>query len=159
MIFSFISCTFRPIFYTLSMLLIIFPVTLISSTSLVGIYSKSVSFVIRPFSVVNISLNMEEFALTLSYIQLPFTLIACSVNPLHSSLTVPHATLPLATIDCTSLILILTFLNWSILIKDTSQSFICFFCLEVLALTLNILFLDPESTPLKESFYKSLDSN
>ena len=80
-----------PNFYTLTVLLVIFPFAFIASTLGIDVDTFSVGFIISPIPLVNVSIYVMELSLTLCEAILPLTFVDCPISPFHGTLPVAES--------------------------------------------------------------------
>ena len=103
------------------MLLIVFPLTLVTSATLVGVDAKPIRFAVAPLPIVDFTIWVEEFSFAMSLIVAPLALIVSSVRPSHLAGSVPQATHPLAFIDGVVLVLVSLRLKALVLVEFPSE--------------------------------------
>ena len=91
-----------PGFFTLAVLEIVFPLTLIACTIHMNISSETIRFVVDPVALVDVSVDMNELSMPVGPVVFPLTLIASTIRPHLHSVPVTEPTYPLALICRTS---------------------------------------------------------
>jgi len=80
-IVALVTSTIGPGFDTLAVLLILFPVSLVSCAIEVAVYAESMSFVILPIAIIDISVSMDESPLSVGFVFLPPPFIEGAIRP------------------------------------------------------------------------------
>jgi hypothetical protein len=128
---SFVSGSFRPCFDTLTVLLIVLPLSFISSFIHICIDTVAICLVSRPISVVDITINMVKSSFTAGYVEGPLTFVHGTIRPGHFTSTVTETSLPLALVDSISFVGVALVYDRGILIVPTLQGLVCFLFLEI----------------------------
>lgn len=131
-VLAFVCRSFRPGLRALSILKIIFPVPFVAWAFQILINTMSIRFIIWPLSLVCISISMGKLALTFCLIVRPLTFKFCFIWPLHHTVAMTHSAEPLSIINSASRVLIFFLLNFSFVLKHTSERFFRFALLKIL---------------------------
>ena len=95
-----IPCVVWPVFNTIAVLAILFPVSDIFSSVKMLISATSLSFVIEPVTLIDVTIPMDESTFTVGLVIFPVADVLTAVLPDLGSLTLSVAVLdPLAMID------------------------------------------------------------
>jgi hypothetical protein len=121
-----------PDFDSFAVLLIVFPLSFISSTLCIDIYSEAICFVIDPLAFVNISINMIEFSSSESLTIIPLSFINGSISPFHSPSSMAEPTKPFTAVLSPILIRI-SLDEWFLAcLEEAMKSFFRLFLCEIL---------------------------
>lgn len=98
--FSFIHCSIRIFFYSLTSLFILYPIPFVYSAITVCIYSIPMTFIIEPIPYVNVTILMNQSTNAACFIILPETFIHRSIWPYLFSFSPFHSIFPLTNVNC-----------------------------------------------------------
>jgi len=99
-IVAFIHRIIGPNFFSLTVLEIIFPFTLVPGTVLMNVDSIAVGLVIEPLTFEDITIHVPEFSITASLIEPPVALVFGAILPDLDTVTVLQVSEPLSNICC-----------------------------------------------------------
>lgn len=98
LILSFVDLSIKPLFYTVTILLIIFPLSNIFGTIFMGIGSLTASLIVNPFAFIDVSISMVKSSLAIGLIVFPLSNIFGSISPDLNTETLSFSIEPLTLI-------------------------------------------------------------
>ena len=96
---SFVLGAIWPLFDSLSVLLILVPLTNVGGTICVLVGAVAVSFVVQPLALVNVSVGMDQGSVAVRLVSLPLAIILGSVLPHLLPVAVLHSIEELSRVD------------------------------------------------------------
>ena len=103
-VLTFVASLIWPCLNSITVLLVIFPVTIVNGSVLVNVFTFSVGLIIAPLSLINIAIGVDEPANAIGFATFPLALIERSIKPGLASNASPtdQVFLPLTVIDGTT---------------------------------------------------------
>lgn len=97
-VISFIFLSVQPLFYSVTVLLVVFPLSDVFGSVRVRVGSFSICFIVIPLSFVDIAIRVVESALPTGLVLFPLSFVPAWVRPHLHSFPMFHALQPLAVI-------------------------------------------------------------
>lgn len=138
------------------MLLVVSPLAHILGAALVTVNPVSIRLVVFPLSIVDVAIGMIEDSLATGLVILPLTVILGAIRPLHRAFSMTKPALPLTIVHSPRLVSVALVLKRRVVVVPTTESFLAFFALEVLARHLAGQLQDLVLLPLQEASNEGL---
>ena len=99
-VLTFIYRAVGPLFFTVTVLQVVHPLSLVARPIHVDVDALAIGLVIHPVAFVDVAVNVGELSETVGAVILPISLIACAIGPNLDAEAIAEPANPLARILC-----------------------------------------------------------